>query len=381
MNNNLEIIDSKIEDKNKIIKIFHGPQHPGITGNMSVELDLIGETIQKAVTHVGYLHRGFEKLIERRTVIQAFTIVCRICVPEPDPNEENFARGIEELAGLEIPERAKWIRTMVLEMGRIAPLFLWMAGQGGSLGLYTIPQWAVTDRDYMLDLFEELSGGRIYHMYIYPGGVRNDLPNGFLDKLSNLLDYYEDKLHEYDNLLFENAVFKKRTIGIGIIDKNTAIEQGVVGPMLRGCGFKHDVRKDNPYLIYDKLDFDIPTHDGCDIYARAMVRRKEFEQSIKILRQIIKYMPKTGDYKLKLPPHRKFVIPKGETYVKTESVRGEYGYYMVSDGSEKLRRMQVKGPSIIHAYTVLEKILVDAQLSDVATIMNSLGICPPEIER
>ena len=368
-------------NKEKIIKIFHGPQHPGITGNMSVELDLDGETIVNAKTHVGYLHRGFEKLIERRTIVQAFTIVCRICVPEPDPNEENFARGIEELSGIEIPERAKWIRTMVLEMNRLTALFLWMAGQSGSFGLYTGPQWAITDRDYMLDLFEELTGGRVYHMYIYPGGVRHELPNGFLDKLSDLLDYYENKMSEFDNILFNNAVFKKRAIGIGIIDKDSAIERGVTGPMLRGCGIKHDVRKDFPYLVYDKLDFDIPTYDSCDIYARAMVRREEINQGIRILRQVIEYMPKEGDINVKLPPHRKFTIPAGSTYVKTESARGEYGYYMESDGSEMLRRMQVRGPSIIHAYNILEDILIGAQLSDVAAIMNSLGICPPEIER
>ncbi|MEA3353882.1 MAG: NADH-quinone oxidoreductase subunit D, partial [Campylobacterota bacterium] len=159
----------------ELIKIFHGPQHPGITGNMSVELDLLGETIKKATTHVGYLHRGFEKLIERRTIIQAFTIVCRICVPEPDPNEENFARAVESLAGIQISERAKYIRVMVLEMARLQAQMLWMAGQSGSIGLGTVGQWSIYDRDLILDLFEQLTGGRVYHMYIYPGGVRREL--------------------------------------------------------------------------------------------------------------------------------------------------------------------------------------------------------------
>lgn len=370
-----------IQDKNKLVKIFHGPQHPGVTGNMSVELDLIGETIQKAVTHVGYLHRGFEKLVERRTIMQAFTIVCRICVPEPDINEENFARAIEELTGIEVPEKAKWIRTMVLEMTRLTALMLWMGGQGGTIGLYTSPQWSVGDRDYILDLFEELTGGRIYHMYIIPGGVRKDLPDGFLEKLGGVLDYIESRLPEYDKLLFENGVFKERAKGVGIVDRDTARQRGIVGPVLRACGFENDVRKDDPYLVYDKLEFKIPTHTDCDVYARAMVRRAEIQQSIDILRQVIKHMPKDGNVNIKLPKHNKFNIPKGETFVKTESVRGEYGYYIASDGTEKLRRMQVKGPSIIHAITLLEKMLVGAQLSDVAMIMNSLGTCPPEIER
>jgi len=364
----------------EFIKIFHGPQHPGITGNMSVELDLEGETIIKATTHVGYLHRGFEKLIERRTIIQAFTIVCRICVPEPDVNEENFARGIEELAGLEISERAKTIRVMVLEMARLSAQMLWMAGQGGSIGHYIVPQWSLGDRDYLLDLFEQLTGGRVYHMYIYPGGVKRDLPDGFLDRLSSFLDYFEKRLPEYEKIFFDNAVTKKRLLGVGVVDTNEALQNGYTGQVLRGCGYKRDVRKDIPYLNYEQFDFEVPTQNGCDAYARALVRLDEMRQSIKILRQAIAMMPE-GEIQCKIPKHRKFKIPSGETYIKSESARGAFSYYMESDGSEYLRRLQVRGPSIVHGFTLLEKILIGSQLSDVALIMNSLGICPPEIER
>ena len=369
------------QSKNRLIKIYHGPQHPGITGNMSVELDLLGETIKGARTHVGYLHRGFEKLVERRTIIQAFTIVCRICVPEPDPNEENFASAVERLAGIEISEKAKYIRTMVLEMSRIAAQMLWLGGQSGSIGLGTVSQWSIYDRDLILDLFEELTGGRVYHMYIYPGGVRRELPDGFLERLSQFLDYFEKKLPQYDNIFFENSTFKKRAMGVGVINKDEALKNGYVGQALRGCGIKRDVRRDNPYLMYEKLDFDIPTFDGCDVYSRAMVRRSEIRESIKILRQVIAQMPKDGLIMQKLPKHRKFKLPKDDTFVSVESARGEFGYYMAGDGSEKIRRMQVKGPSLIHGFTLLEKLLIDEELSNVAMIMNSLGICPPEIER
>ncbi len=367
--------------ENRLVKIYHGPQHPGITGNMSLELDLLGETIKGARTHVGYLHRGFEKLIERRTIIQAFTIVCRICVPEPDPNEENFARAIETLAGIEISDRAKYIRTMVLEMGRVASLLLWIGGQSGSIGLGTVGQWSLFDRDLILDLFEELTGGRVYHMYIYPGGVRRELPDGFLDRLSELLDYLEDRLFLYDRVFFENATFKKRAIGVGVVNRDEALKNGYVGQVLRGCGIKRDTRRDNPYLVYNDLDFEIPTFDGCDVYARAMVRRGEIRESIKILRQIVAKMPKDGKIMQKIPKHRKFKIPKDDTFVSTESARGEYSYYMAGDGTEKIRRMQVKGASLIHGFTLLERLLIDEELSNVAMIMNSLGICPPEIER
>ncbi|MCF7992849.1 MAG: NADH-quinone oxidoreductase subunit D [Thiohalocapsa sp.] len=362
------------------IKIFHGPQHPGVTGNMSMELDLDGETIVKAVTHVGYLHRGFEKLVERRTLIQAFTIVCRICVPEPDPNEENFARGIEELAGLEISERAKFIRVMVLELARLQAHYLWLAGQGGSIGHEVVPQWAVGERDFILDLFEALSGGRVYHMYIYPGGVKRDLPEGLLERLSDLLDRLEQRLPEYDRVFFDNAAVRKRLQNVGVVDADEAIVNGYCGPVLRGCGIARDVRRDAPYLVYDQLEFDIPTETGCDAYARALVRRAEMYQSIRILRQVIARMP-PGEFQCKLPRHHKFRLPKAETYVQTESARGAFGYFMAGDGTEYLRRLQVRGPSIVHGFTLLEPLLVGAQLSDVALIMNSLGICPPEIER
>jgi len=365
---------------NKHITIFHGPQHPGITGNMSIELDLIGETIQKATTHVGYLHRGFEKLIERRTVIQAFTIVCRICVPEPDPNEANFAMAVEELAELEVTPRAQYIRVMVLELSRLAAQFLWMAGQSGSIGLYAVGQWAIADRDLILDLFEELTGARVYHMYIAPGGVRRDLPDGFLNKVSKLLVYMKKRLKDYDDIFINNSSFKNRAIGVGIISKEEAIANGYVGQVLRGCGIKADVRKDAPYFVYDDLEFEVPTQTAGDVYARALVRRDEMDQSINILEQVVKKIPE-GKVMIKMPTHRKLKLPKKDTWVKVESARGEFAYYMAGDGTENIRRMQVRGPSLVHAYTLLEPLLVGAELSDVALIMNSLGICPPEIER
>jgi len=367
-------------ESSKHITIFHGPQHPGITGNMSVELDLIGETIQRATTHVGYLHRGFEKLIERRNIIQAFTIVCRICVPEPDTNEANFAMAVERLCGIETTKRSDFIRVMVLELARLSAHFLWMAGQSGSIGLYAVAQWVLADRDMILDLFEKLTGGRVYHMYIYPSGVRRDLPENFLQELSDFLKYIKKRLDDYDYIFFENASFKSRAIGVGVVDREEAIKNGYVGPVLRGCGIKADVRKDTPYLAYDELDFEIPTFSDGDVYARALVRREEIKESIKILEQIAKGLPDDGIV-IKPPNYKKLKLPKDDIWVKVESARGEYGYYMAGDGSVNIRRMQVRGPSLIHGFTLLEDLLVGSELSDVALIMNSLGICPPEIER
>lgn len=366
--------------REKETTLYIGPQHPGITGNMMVKLKVEGDTIKRATTHVGYLHRGFEKLMERRNWLQSFTIVCRICVPEPDPNEENYARAVEEIEGREVPERAKYIRVLVLELARLASFMLWYGGQNGSLGLYTVGQWSVGDRNYILDLFEELTGGRVYHMYIWPGGVRRDLPEGFEGRVLKVMDYLEKRLDEYDRVMFDNTIFQKRTQGVGYINPEKAIEWGVVGAPLRAAGIASDVRKDDPYEVYDKLDFELGHATSSDIWGRALVRRFEVRQTIKIIRQVIEKIPK-GEFYNKIPNPMKWKVPVGSAYVKTESVRGEFGYYVVSDGTDKPRRVHVKGPAYVHGVSLLEDILVGANVSDVSAIMNSLGTCPPEIER
>ena len=248
------------------------------------------------------------------------------------------------------------------------------------MGLYTMPQWTIGDRDYILDRFEELTGGRVYHMYVWPGGVRKDLPAGFKGRMLDLMDYLESRMKDYTKLMFDNAIFKKRAIGTGFIPKDKALEWGVVGPVLRGVGIKHDVRIDEPYEIYDKLDFEVPTFEGGDIYARAMVRKVEFMRSILIIRQILDKIPEGSIYN-RIPNPFKWKIPKGYVYTKLESARGEFGYFMVSDGSEKLRRVNVRGPAYVHGISLLDKILPGSRIGDVATILNSLGVCPPEMER
>ena len=366
--------------REKATTLYIGPQHPGITGNMMVRLKVEGDTIVKATTEVGYLHRAFEKLQEKRNWLQSFTLMCRFCVPETDPMEELYARAVETIEGREVPERAKYIRVMVLELARLASFMLWYGGQNGSLGLYTMGQWSVGDRNYILDLFEELTGGRVYHMYIWPGGVRRDLPKGFEQKVLKTMDYLEKRLDDYDDLMFDNAIFKKRTQGVGIVDKDTAIENGVVGAVLRGCGIKSDIRIDEPYEVYSKLDFIVPTSEGGDIWSRALVRRQEARQSIRIIRQVIDMMPGGSVYN-KIPNPQKWKLPKGDAYVRVESVRGEIGMYAVSDGGLKPRRIHVRGAAYVHAITLLEDVLVGENIADVSAIMNSLGTCPPEIER
>lgn len=365
----------------KYMKIWQGPQHPGITGNMSLELDICGDEIVKATTHVGYLHRGFEKLMERRRYIQCFPLVCRICVPEPDFNEYLFAAGAEELAGIEVPEKAVWYRALNLEMARLASFLMWIGGQAGSFGLGTIGQWTVTMRDYVLDLFEELTGGRIYHMYMIPGGVRSDIPDGFTGRVEEVLKKIEKVMSDVELNMLHNSVFKKRMVGLGIITPDMVDTYGITGPNARGSGIVRDIRKDAPYLIYDQLDFAIETETAGDAFARLKIRLRETRQSLDLIRQIMAKMPKNGPFFTKLPNVLHWKIPAGQTYLKAECTRGEYGFFMVSDGTEYPRRILVRGPSYTHAMTVMEKMAVNTNIADTAGLMVSLHTYPPEVER
>ncbi len=372
-------------DSERYMKIWQGPQHPGITGNMSLELIVSGDELVDLKTHVGYLHRGFEKLMERRKWIQNFPLVCRICVPEPDFNEYLYAAATEELSGLEVPERAEWLRTLNLEMARLTSFLMWLGGQAGAFGQGTLGQWTVTMRDFMLDRFEELSGGRIYHMYITPGGVRGDLPNdGWINRLLGTLKDVEKVLDDVELVLFHNAVFKMRAKGLGVITPDMVDHYGITGPNARGAGIRRDLRKDRPYLVYDQLDFDIITGPDIgvdsDAFGRTKLRTAEMRQSISLIRQIIDGMP--GGEVHNTPPNvLHWRIPEGETYLAAECTRGEYGYYVVSDGSDKPRRVYVRGPSYTHAVALLEHLGPGTNIADTAGLMVSLHTYPPEIER
>ena len=365
----------------KYLKLWQGPQHPGITGNMSVELTVCGDEVVEGRVHVGYLHRGFEKLMERRTFIQCFPIVCRICVPEPDFNEYCYAAAVEELAGIEVPEKADWIRTLILEMGRINSYMMYLGGQSGSLGLGVIGQWATYVRDLMLDRFEELTGGRIYHMFILPGGVRDDLPEGFAQRMEETLREMESTLKDIWDVMFCNAVFKKRTVGLGYIDPEWIEPYGVTGPTARAAGVALDVRANQPYLVYPQLDFEPVTGTDSDVFTRAEVRFRDVQMSIDLVRQILARMPGSGPVMADIPNVLHWKIPRGETYIRGECSRGEYGYYLVTDGSGYPRRVNVRGPSYTHAMALLEKLIVNINIADVAALMVSLHTYPPEIER
>ena len=376
-----ENYQAKSQPPSNEYELNFGPNHPGIEGNYAFKVKLNGDEVLEARADAGYLHRGFEKLMERRTFIQCFPIVCRICVPEPDFNEYCYAAAVEELAGLEIPEKANWIRTLILEMGRINSYLMYLGGQAGAFGQGVISQWTTYARDLMLDRFEELTGARIYHMFILPGGVRDDLPDGFNERMEETLREIESTLRDVHDTMFQNAVFKKRAIGLGYVDPALVDQYGITGPVARGAGVAKDVRRDQPYLVYDQLDFEPAIAQASDVYARADVRRRDLLMSVDLIRQVLAKMPRKGPVMATLPNVLHWKIPQGETYVRGECSRGEYGYYLVTDGSGYPRRVNVRGPSYTHAMALLEKLIVNVNISDVAGLMVSLHTYPPEIER
>lgn len=363
-------------------ELFYGPNHPGIEGNYALKVRVHGDEVTSARADGGYLHRGFEKLMEGRLWIQNIALVPRICVPDPVPMEVCYSLAVEELGGIEVPPRAQWIRVMQLELSRIAAHLFFFGGHAATTGMYTPMFWGITDRDLILDLFEELSGGRVYHIYNIPGGVRRDLPPGYLERVSKTLDYLESRLPDYDNLLFTNAVFVRRATGIGAMTQEQALEWAVTGPNLRATGLAFDVRRDDPYLVYDQLDFDIPVEAAGDAWARALVRRSELKESLRILRQVVAKLPHIGGaIRAPIPNPLAWNLPAGDVYTRVESSKGELAYYVVSNGGDKPYRVHVRGPSAMHAVQVLEHLATGARIEDVAQIMFSLDACPPEVDR
>ncbi len=367
-------------DKYETYEYFFGPNHPGMHGNFAYVVDVVGSTIQKVRVSAGLLHRGFEKLMEQNLWFQNISLIPRICVPDPDPNEAAYCTACEKLLGIEIPDRGKFLRSLALEMSRLTSFLMGMGALGAMMGLYSVMYRMMDERDNILVFFEWLTGARIYHMYSIPGGVRRDIPEGFKEKMLKLMDDLEYNLREWDRLLFENPVIHKRLKGIGTIDPVHAVEVGITGPSLRATGYKADVRKDDPYAAYPYLDFDIITTEGGDALARAVQIRKEYEQTINLIRQILKRMP-GGDFKVYLGNPLKLRIPAGDAYARVESSKGEFGYYIVSDGGIRPYRISVRGPSLPAGLYLCNEHLPGMRIDDIAIWMASFAVCPPDFDR
>jgi NADH-quinone oxidoreductase subunit D len=358
---------------------YFGPAHPG-SGNFGVKLKIDGERVVSARADPGYLHRGFEKLMEYRIPIQNAVLSDRLSVFEPLNWNLIHAEAVDELMGIEVPERAKYIRVIMAELSRIQSHLIWYGVFSIATGFDTGFKIAFGYRDYILDLFELITGGRVYPAgYICPGGVRRDFPNGAKERILKILDKIDEmiKLEE-----MENPTLLARTKDIGILKLEDAIRLGATGPVLRASGMKADVRKDDPYEIYDQLDFDIPVRKEGDAYARYTIGIEEIEQSMRIIKQVLDELPKGEVIEPSLKkPKLSVKIPWGKVYVRNEVSRGEAGIYMVGNGGKTPYRVKIRGPDFLHMIPVLEYLLKGAQIADIPAIYWSLNVCPADMDR
>lgn len=360
-----------------------GPQHPSTHGVLRLELVLDGELVKRVTPHLGYLHRCFEKHAEAMTYPQVIPYTDRMDYVGAMCQELGYVLAVEKLMGIkELPMRLHYIRVLMAELQRIASHLLAVGTYGLDVGAITPFLWCFRDREKILDLFEWVSGARLLYNYLWIGGVAHDLPQGYLEKVSEFVDYFEPQIQELNALLSMNKIFIERTANIGIMAPEVAISYGVGGPNLRGSGVRWDVRKEEPYCIYNQLDFDIPVGTGeygplGSAWDRYMVRVREMLESIKIIRQVVAEMP-NGDPNEGMP--RRIRPAEGDAYMRTESPRGEIGYYLVSDGSEKPYRCKGRSPCFT-AISALNAISRGALLADAVAIVGSLDIVLGEIDR
>ena len=381
-----------------------GPQHPSAHGVLRLVLELDGEVVERADPHIGLLHRGTEKLFEYKTYNQNIPYFDRLDYVSMMANEHAYALGVEKLLGITPPERAQYIRVMYAELTRILNHTLWLGAAALDIGAMTVFLYCFREREDIFDFYEEVSGARMHAAYIRPGGVARDLPEGLLEKIQAFTEGFIVHVDEYETLLTENRIWKQRTVDIGVVDKEAALDWGFTGPMIRGSGVAWDLRKTQPYDVYDKMDFDIPVGAAGDSYDRYLIRVEEMRQANRIIQQCVAWLKehdgpvKVDDYKLTNPPratikddmeslihHFKFFsegyhVPEGEVYAAVEHPKGEFGVYIVSDGSNKPYRMKIRAPGFAHL-EAMDYMARGHMLADVVTILGTQDIVFGEVDR
>ncbi|PIU68146.1 MAG: NADH-quinone oxidoreductase subunit NuoD [Armatimonadetes bacterium CG07_land_8_20_14_0_80_40_9] len=354
-----------------------GPQHPSTHGVLRLLLELDGEVIVGCTPHIGYLHRGIEKIAEMRSYTQFIPFTDRLDYLASMNNNLAYVQAVEKLMGIDLPKRVKYIRVIMAELNRIASHLVFWGCYAQDLGAVTPFLYAFREREKIIDLFEMTCGARLTYNYLRIGGVSRDLPEGFKDKVLDFLKYFKPRLVEYDNLITNNEIFIKRTKGIGILSKEDALALGVSGPNLRASGVRWDLRRGIPYANYEEFEFDIPTGSQGDCFDRYYVRVEEMRQSVRILEQAINSLPE-GEFKAKVPKVIK--PPEGEVYSAAENPRGELGFYIISDGSSNPYRLKVRAPSFINLQ-VLPKLLVGFKVADVIAVVGSIDLVMGEVDR
>jgi NADH-quinone oxidoreductase subunit D len=390
------------DDDTMIINM--GPQHPSTHGVLRLMLELDGETVLRTKPIIGYLHTGMEKTAEDLTFLQGPTNVTRMDYASPLFNELVFSLATEKLLGIEdeIPPRAQWIRMLMTEMNRIASHVLFLATNGMDIGAIGMMLYGWREREEILRFFEKVTGLRMNHNYIRPGGVAADLPDGWRDDVLTVLEPLPERLDEFDDLMTGQPIWRERLQGVGVITVQEAIALGATGPILRSTGIPWDLRRDVPYLYYDELDFDVVVGTYGDTFDRYAIRLNEIRESIHIVHQILEEVPQ-GDYRIQdkkvTPPPRGridesmealihhfkiftegFKVPEGEVYIAIESPRGELGCYMVSDGSARPYRMHIRGPSFVNLQT-LPHMMRGGFLADGVAVISSVDPIMGEVDR
>jgi NADH-quinone oxidoreductase subunit D len=364
---------SKIEPSTLDVSV--GPQHPG-SGHMRILIRIDGDYIVSADPDIGYVHRGCEKIAEYRNYVSNIPHLERPCIADAIHLNWGYVLPIEELQGVEVPPRGKYIATIAAEMNRIMSHLYGTAIMAGVFsGHTTIFMWGFGDRDLFIELAEMLTGARLTYSFLAPGGPRRDLPFGFEDRLTKLLDYFERRIPEYDRMFFHNPTIVARAKGVGVLTREDAMKLGVVGPVLRASGVEYDVRKAEPYGAYDDLEFEIPTFKEGDSWSRFLVRFEEMKQSVRIIRQALKKMPK-GPIARKAP----LVAPEGEATGRVESSRGEIAYMVMGDNSDKPYRVKIMNGSFRNLIGI-PFLLRNVHVGDMPIIYGSLDYWPVEADR
>ncbi|MDD5384342.1 MAG: NADH-quinone oxidoreductase subunit D [Gallionella sp.] len=406
-----------------------GPQHPSAHGVLRLVLELDGEVIERADPHIGLLHRGTEKLVEHKTYLQSLPYMDRLDYVSMLSNEHAYVMAVEKLAGIEVPLRAQYIRVMYDEITRILNHLLWLGAHGLDIGAMTVFLYCFREREDLFDAYEAVSGARMHAAYYRPGGVYRDLPDSMpqyqpskihnaaaVKKLNenrqgSLLDFLEDftnrfpaYVDEYETLLTDNRIWKQRTVGIGVVTPERALALGFTGPMLRGSGVEWDLRKKQPYEVYDRIEFDIPVGKTGDSYDRYLVRVEEMRQANRIIKQCIAWLRSnpgpvmTDNFKF-APPKREAMkqnmeelihhfklfsegmhVPVGEAYAAVEHPKGEFGIYLISDGANKPYRMKIRAPGFAHM-AGLDEMVRGHMIADVVTILGTQDIVFGEVDR
>jgi NADH-quinone oxidoreductase subunit D len=379
-----------------------GPQHPSTHGVLRLVLELDGETVVRCEPHIGYLHTGMEKTMENQMYQQAITITDRMDYLAAMSNNLAYCLAVEKLLELEIPPRGNYLRVMMAELQRIASHLVWLGTQALDIGAMSVFLYCFREREAILNLFEQVCGARLTPAYIRVGGVAMDLPIGYEEEVRKFITIFPTRIDEYEALLTDNEIWRERTVGVGVLAAEDGLRFGVTGPALRAAGVAYDIRKVNPYCGYDLFDFSIPIAQNADVFDRYRVRVAEMRQSVRILEQVLDGLPfgpaNSQNGKVVLPPKervlsdmealihhfilvtRGFPVPAGEAYASIESPKGELGFYIVSDGSEKPYRCRVRPPSF-HNLTALPFLCEGAMVADVVANIGSLDIVLGEIDR